>query len=216
MKKIILLFILSLSFFQYANALEKNELEGLRVLDTKEIVSVDGKTNIKQFFWQKCPHCYNLEPSLEEWLAQNKDNVNFEKIPVAWSETHIKDGDYYLIAQILSKQGKIKDLNKFSNDLFKLVFVEKLPLNDSNVGVIFSQHGVESSQWKSIQKSFFLKAEENRVKIDTKKYGIVGVPAFVVDGKYYTDISEAQGVNNLYKTLDEIVKINKEKFENKE
>lgn len=216
MKKIILSLILCLSFFQYANAIEKNDIKGAKQLETKEIVNVNGKTNIKQFFWQKCPHCYNLEPSLEAWLEKNKDDVVFEKIPVGWSETHIKDGDYYLIAQILEKQGKLKDLNKFSNELFQLVFVEKMPLTDGNVGMIFSQNGVESSQWKSIQKSFFLKAEENRVKMETKKYGIVGVPAFIIDGKYYTDISEAQGVNNLYTILDSFVKANKENFKNKE
>lgn len=210
MKKVFLTAALIIGFASSAFAIEKNEIQGIRVLDTKEISIVDGKTHIKEFYWQKCPHCYHLEGPLNDWIEKNKDNVVFEKIPVAWSESHIKDGDYYLVAQVLHKNGQLKNLKKFSDEVFKMVFVDKFPLTDENVNVIFKQNGVEESQWKSIKQSFYLKAEENRVKSETKKYGIVGVPAFVIDGKYYTDIGEAQGVNNLFSILDSFVKKNQE------
>ena len=42
---------------------------------------------IYEFFWYGCPHCFNLEPTMDRIEADLDDDVKIIKVPVALSPT---------------------------------------------------------------------------------------------------------------------------------
>jgi len=173
--------------------------------------SVDGKVTIQQFLWNKCIHCYKLEPYVDKWSEGKADYVTFEQIPVAWSESHLVDGSFYNYAKVLKRTGKINDkqLSEINYALFKLALEDRKELSAENAFPIFEPYGVKTAADLNAQlNSFVVASEKNKSKNLTKAYNISGVPVFVVSGKYLVSFStiEEATPDNLFSTLDRIAK----------
>lgn len=174
-----------------------------------EYKTVDGKVTIQQFFWNKCIHCYKLEPYVDKWAQEKADYINFEQIPVAWTDNHVTDGQFYNYAKVLKRTGKVTDkqLSEINYALFKVVLDDRKDLTSENVWTIFQPYGITSaSDLDTKVNSFVVASEKNKSKVLTKAYNIAGVPVFVVAGKYLVSFStiEEATPENLFKALDEI------------
>src|SRR2546421_1621492 len=55
-------------------------------LQPAQPVSEPGKIEVIEFFWYGCPHCYNLEPSLNAWLKKKPADVVFKRVHAIPSE----------------------------------------------------------------------------------------------------------------------------------
>jgi thiol:disulfide interchange protein DsbA len=44
-----------------------------------------GKVEVVEFFWYSCPHCFALEPLVEQWLARLPPDVSFRRAPAAFT-----------------------------------------------------------------------------------------------------------------------------------
>ncbi len=44
-----------------------------------------GKIEVIEFFWYGCPHCYNLEPTLEAWAKKLPADVALRLIPAVFN-----------------------------------------------------------------------------------------------------------------------------------
>lgn len=169
----------------------------------------DGKVKVQQFLWNECIHCYKLEPYVDQWNKVNADYIDFEQIPVAWSEKHIKDGSFYNYAKTLRKTGKIneQELVDINNELFKVGVVERKGLKSETVFPIFEKYGIKSADELDKAVNSFVTANEiSKSKKLTKDYEIEGVPVFVIAGKYlvsFQSIKEATPVE-LFSTIDRI------------
>ena len=174
-----------------------------------EYNTTDGKVTVQQFFWNKCIHCYKLEPYVDKWAQEKADYVTFEQVPVAWSENHIADGAFYNYAKVLKRTGKINDkqLSEINFALFKLALDDRKELSAENVFPIFEPYGIKTvSDLTAQTNSFVVASEKNKSKNLTKAYNISGVPVFVVAGKYLVSFStiEEATPDNLFGTLDKI------------
>lgn len=174
--------------------------------------NADGTVVVQQFLWNKCIHCYNLDPLVDKWEKEKANYVTFERIPVGWSEANLKDGSFYNYAKVLKKTGKVTDdeLAKINADLFKIVFVDGKELNAANALPVFTPYGVKTAEdLEKLTTSFVTSSEKNRSKTLTDKYGINGVPVFVVAGKYlvsFQSIGENPTPAKLFETLDRLAK----------
>lgn len=174
-----------------------------------EYNTVDGKVTVQQFFWNKCIHCYKLEPYVDKWAQEKADYVTFEQVPVAWSESHVADGAFYNYAKVLKRTGKIneKQLSEINYALFKIALDDRKELSAENVFPIFEPYGIKTASDLTAQvNSFVVASEKNKSKNLTKAYEIAGVPVFVVAGKYLVSFStiEEATPDNLFGTLDKI------------
>ena len=61
--------------------------EGREYTVLKEPVAVasSGKVEVIEFFGYWCPHCAAFEPTLDAWARKLPADVNFRRIPVAFS-----------------------------------------------------------------------------------------------------------------------------------
>jgi len=171
------------------------------------------KVLVQQFLWNKCIHCYNLEPYVAKWEQTKPSNIVFERIPVGWGPRHLDDGSYLNYAKVLEKTKQItpEQLDEINIRLFNLVFVGKQDLNPQTVFPIFESYKVVSTldEFKNNLKSFITSTERSKSEKLTKAYDISGVPVFIVDGKYIFGldmIKEGQGPEVIFDKINKYAK----------
>src|SRR3954470_1382237 len=54
-----------------------------------------GKTEVIEFFWYGCPHCYSLEPTLDTWLKKLALDTQFVRVPTIFNERWQLDATIY-------------------------------------------------------------------------------------------------------------------------
>lgn len=175
--------------------------------------NVAGKIVVQQFLWHKCIHCYKLEASVDKWTETKPDFIEFERIPVTWSTKNKEEAKFYNYAKTLNKTGKMtdKELNELNNDLFKITFEEEKDFTAENVYPLFKKYDIDSlATFEEAINSFSASGENLKSSNLTDKYGINGVPMFVVNGKYIVGFQTLKtgevNPENLFKTIEAIAK----------
>ncbi|MDT8404816.1 thiol:disulfide interchange protein DsbA/DsbL [Sulfuriflexus sp.] len=141
----------------------------------------ESKIEVVELFWYGCPHCYDFEPSLSKWTENKPDNVEFIRIPAVFRQNWMPHARAYYTAEALGV------LDKTHKAFFDAVHKEKQPLQtEKAIGDFFVKQGVKRDEFKRVWNSFVVQARLKRAVSMTKRYGITGVPAMVVNGKYRT------------------------------
>ena len=153
---------------------------------------------VVEIFGYTCPHCYHLEPSLHEWLETKPEDVHFERMPVVFNHPNwIFMGRVYYTAQELgvleqSHMAFFDALHKDKKELFTPEAIAKF----------FTQFGVEESKFMATFKSFKVDQLVRKASRMTRAYGVEGVPAIVVNGKYLTDVGMNGSRDKMWSTVN--------------
>lgn len=157
---------------------------------------------VQEFFSYGCPWCYKIEAPLQGWANTMGKSIQFERIPVVFKPSWELYAKAYYTAKTLALSDKLNPL------LFKAVQTDK-KLLDTNQTMInfFVAQGVD----KEIAKSAFENSPTIEMKVQTgmalmASYQINGVPAFVVNDKYKTDLQLAGSPERLMEILNYLAK----------
>lgn len=155
---------------------------------------------VVEVFWYGCPHCFHLEPTLEAWLKHKPANVTFVRMPAALNPSWEVLARAYYAAEDLGVVDKIHE------PLFKAIHEQHLPMNtDDDVVAFFAAHGVKEADARNAINSFSVATKVRRSKQMGERYGITGVPAVIVNGKYRTNVGMAGSAEALFKVVDFLV-----------
>ena len=152
---------------------------------TQPTTVAPGQIEVIEFFWYGCPHCFAYEPYVDAWLKHKPANVVFKLIPAAWPGGEHMDIDAraYFTAQALGLEPKIHD------PLFNAIHIQdqySLASSPSALQNFFAQYGVSKQQFNATWNSFGVNLKMNQALQTLTRYGIQGVPTFVVNGKWMT------------------------------
>jgi thiol:disulfide interchange protein DsbA len=90
--------------------------------------------------------------------------------------------------------------------MFKAMHVQRRKMKSvKEVKALFAQHGVSSEQFDNAFNSFAVDAKVRRTTDLTRRYGIEGVPALVINGKYVTDGVMAHGHDGMLQVTDYLI-----------
>jgi protein dithiol oxidoreductase (disulfide-forming) len=160
----------------------------------------EGKVEVVEFFWYGCPHCYNLEPKMEAWLKKKPDNVVFKRVPSPLNPSWTVHAQFYYAAEAL---GVIDQLHK---PLFDAMHREKRKLFDKNSLIDFAvEHGVDRQKFTDAWNSFGVYVKVQQARKLGQRYGLDGVPAIGINGKYMTSGSLAGTYSHMFEIVDELV-----------
>jgi len=160
-----------------------------------------SKVEVIEFFWYGCPHCYRFDPYLEKWLKNKPDKVVFKRQPVIFGPHWEPHARAYFTAQALGV------LDKVHKDMFDAMHKEKKRLtSEEELAEFFAAHGVDKKTFRSTFHSFSVDMKVRQAESIPADYGITGVPAIVVDGKYLISGRTAKGFDGMIKVMDERVK----------
>ncbi len=196
---------LIMMFVFLSTASARNYDEGIEYKRLKTAVPTQvgaGKIEVVELFWYGCPHCFRLEPELNKWLKSKPKNVEFTRIPAIFNKTWALHAKAYYTADFLGIMDKIH------KPFFDAIHLKKQGLNTAAaVKKFFIQHGASEKDFDGVFNSFAVDAKVRRAKELSSRYGISGVPALVVNGKYLTDGPMAGGRKGMIEVLNHLIKM---------
>ena len=178
----------------------------VRLVPTQPTLGSADKIEVAEFFWYGCPHCYDMEPYINEWAENRDPNIRFVRIPALWNALYRLHGQLYYTEEVLVRNGVIKDPNGFREAVFQEYHRRGNRLTtEASIQKLFARFDVSAEQFKSTWDSFEVN-QKLRVADDlVRRYSISSVPSIVVNGKYRTTATEAGGsYNKLMELIDEL------------
>jgi thiol:disulfide interchange protein DsbA len=158
------------------------------------------KIEVVELFWYGCPHCFDLEPAINKWLASKPDDVEFVRIPAILGQRWELLARAYYTAELLGVVDRIHE------PLFRAIHEEdaRFPDEDS-LEEFFVAQGVDREDFRNTFNSFAVATRLNNARLMTMRYNIEGVPAIVVNGKFRTSASLAGSNEEMLKVTEYLV-----------
>jgi len=199
LKKLTQTSLLILLFF--CSFMLKAEQTGYETLSSPQPTQNPAKIEVIEFFWYGCPHCYSFEPLLEKWAKSLPKNVEFIRQPAAFNELWSKHAKAYYTAEALGV------VDKIHADFFDAVQNKKEKLDtEEALAKFFSAHGVNESQFHEAYNSFVVDAKMRQAPLMAARYGITGVPAIIINGKYKTNGTLAGSHEKMIEVMNKLIK----------
>ncbi len=198
MKKL-MLWLAMLVFVMPVSAAPKEDMQ-YETLGNPQPTQAADKIEVVELFWYGCPHCFQLEPVVAKWLETKPADVDFIRIPAVLGPSWELLARGYYTAELLGV------LDKIHNPLFEYIHVQRKRI--TSVGQLkdfFKKAGISEKDFEATFGSFAVITKTNRAKQAHIRYGISGVPAVIVNGKYRTTANLAGGNQKLITVVDELI-----------
>ncbi len=180
-KKLLAALLSGLVMLATVPSIAKSFEEGLQYvpIQPQPAVGTGNEVEVVEFFWYGCPHCRDFEPTVSQWAQSLPANVKFSQVPVMFG------GAADLHAQMYYALESMGELQRLHEKLFHAMHVQKLKLRSlAEIEAFLQENGVDIEQFSRTMNSFAVAAKVNRARALMRRYGIRGVPALVVDGRY--------------------------------
>ena len=189
-----------LALLAAANSAAEEFVVGQHYQEVKPAVATStaaDKVEVLELFWYGCPHCYAFEPQLQEWLKNKADYIEFVRVPAVFAQNWEVHARAFYAAQQLGV------LDKLNGPVFDAIHKEDRKLgSQEEVTQFFADKGVSAEDFKKAYNSFGVDTKTRRAIALTREYGITGVPALIVNGKYRSSAQEAGDFATLLKLVD--------------
>ena len=163
-------------------------------------VATGKKVEVLEFFWYRCPHCFQLEPALNTWLKKLPKDAQVRRVPAVFRD------DWAPAAKTYYTLEQMGLLDRLHNKVFDAYHIENINLNDPAVlGGWVAKQGVDRKKFEAIYNAFSTQSKTLQGGKLATAYAITGVPAFIIDGKYTTSMSMAQSESRLFEILDQLI-----------
>ena len=155
---------------------------------------------IYEFFWYGCPHCYNLEPTMDRIEADLEKDTKVVKLPVALRDSWIPHAKLYYALKQMDK------IDQLHNLIFEEIHLEDNRLNTEQQMIDFlGKHGIDTDKFMEKYNSFGTEARIKKASNLAKKYQIDSVPTIIINGKFLTSGSYVSSYDELYSVVNLLV-----------
>ncbi|MEY4211624.1 MAG: hypothetical protein RLZ92_2005 [Pseudomonadota bacterium] len=173
---------------------------GYEEISPAQPVQNPDKIEVIEFFWYGCPHCYSLEPAMQAWLKTKPANVEFIRQPAVFSDVWGKHAKAYYVAEALDV------VEKVHADFFDAIQNKKQKLvTEDDLAKFFAAHGVKDEDFRAAYSSFLVDSKMRQAEAIAGRYGITGVPALIVNGKYKVTASTAKSQENMINVTNQLI-----------
>ena len=150
-----------------------------RILDKPVAVDDPSKIEVREFFFYGCPHCYDTEALVEQWLVGKPADINFVRSPVLFINGAEPLARAFYVAQ---SKGIFEQIHK---PIFDAIHKHREPLfTVPALTNFFRKYGVEPKEFNELYASFGVSTRIRQADAVSRESKITGVPAFTVNGKY--------------------------------
>lgn len=180
MKRLILAFVTFFTLIAQP-AVAQGLVEGKHFvrLQMPQPTEIAGKVDVIEFFWYGCPHCAELHPLLKSWAKKLPADVSFRRVPAIFRDSWVPGARTFYALEAMGQ------LEKMDDALFHAIHKERINLTDEKI--LFDwmgKQGVDRQKFIDMYKSFGVDGKVRKAAEMSQEYGISGVPAMIVGGKY--------------------------------
>lgn len=192
-KNFIILSFLILLMNSFAHAQKYVQISTEKQQDSKDII-------IYEFFWYGCPHCFNLEPTMDRIQADLEKDTKIMKIPVALRESWVAHAKLYYALEQMEK------IDELHNLIFEEIHIENNRLvTEEQIVRFIGQHGIDTTKFIEKFNSFGTEARIKKASNLARKYQINSVPTIIINGRYLTSGSYVSSYDELYSVVNLLI-----------
>lgn len=176
-------------------------VEGREYTSLKDPVAVAGsKVEVLEFFGYWCPHCAAFEPVLDAWERKLPADVNFRRVPIAFSAPQ---ESYQKLYFAIEAMGKIHELH---GKIYTAMHVQRQRLDkDAEIIALANANGVDGAKLIETMKSFSVATKVNQARQLSQRFRIDSVPTVAVHGRYITSVSQAGSAERVLQVMDALI-----------
>lgn len=163
-----------------------------------------SKIEVVEVFWYGCPHCYHMDPLLNEWVKKLPEDVVFKRIPglphpqwepmakayYAMEDLGLLDQYHTALFEAIHGEGGFKGIAK--SDKVAIAWLTKIS-------------GLSEEKVKAAFYSFSMKNRLNQARNFFRASGATGVPSLVINGQYITSSTMAHSNEQALVVADYII-----------
>jgi thiol:disulfide interchange protein DsbA len=158
------------------------------------------KVEVVEFFWYGCPHCYTIEPLVEQWKKTLPQDTAFRPLPAVFNARWGHDAAIFYTFEALGV------LDKLHRPLFDAIHRDHLRTDDAKaLAEWVKTQGIDAKKFEDTMKSFSVQAKVRRAAQLTAAYKIDGTPAFAVAGRYTVSAEQGGSREGMLKTVSYLV-----------
>jgi protein dithiol oxidoreductase (disulfide-forming) len=164
--------------------------------------SEPSRIDVYEVFAYSCPHCFQFEPHLDQWLASKPADVNFLRMPHTLGNPagEVRNKAMYT-AHMLGA------FDKFHRALFGAIHGARRPMAtlEEVRGLFVDATGLSAAEFDGAYKGFAVDSRYRIAESTIRDMGITSVPTLVVDGKYFTSPRAGGGFTEMLAVADFLV-----------
>ena len=178
-----------------------------RVLSPAVPTSVaPGKVEVVEVFWYGCGHCYTLDPFLERWKKTKPAAAEFVRVPVTWHDSAKRHAKLYFTLQALKQDGRLHTkafdtIHRGGNPLVGRDDASSLAAQRDWA----KANGVDATAFTNTWNSMSVDVKVRQADDIVRRYRVEGTPAMIVNGKYFTDVGMAGGVEQMLALMNDMI-----------
>lgn len=162
-----------------------------------------GQVEVTEMFWYGCPHCYDLEPTINKFLAEKPANVTFQRVPATLSPRWAFHAKLFYVGQMLDPMGA----QNVHVKIFEALQKQRRRIDTDEALVrFFTDLGYTPDKINGALQSMEMNAMLARSNDIGKQSKADSVPVFIINGKYLTSPSMTGGEEQFINTVKSLVK----------
>ena len=189
---------------QLAMAQAEPYQEGVHYFKINQVPADNGSGTIEvtELFSYACSHCNTFEPYLESWNATKPDNVEFNRIGVAFGRKA-----WEMLARSYITAEMLGIAEQSHPAMMDAIWKERKQFRTlDELADFYTQFGVERSAFLANYQSFAADSQLRKSQRDIQLFGITGTPSMVVNRKYRVQSSKDVGdFNAMLDVVDYLV-----------
>jgi len=159
-----------------------------------------NKVEVVELFWYGCPHCFRVEPSVNAWKQSIADDVDFQQIPAVLGRAWEPHARAFWVAKAT---GVFEQMHQ---PFFNAIHLDKKRMvREGELKDFFANYGVSEKDFDLHYRGFATESRLKQTESRINAYGITGVPAFIVNGKYRVSASSAGGEQALFEVINFLI-----------
>lgn len=159
-----------------------------------------SKIEVVEAFWYGCGHCNHFEPTVNAWEMSIQADVDFRQVPAQFNRQWKIHAELFYLTKALKvhdkvHQGIFDSIHKQRKNLFK----------KSEQKAFLKQYGVSEADFDKYDDSFVVRRQVKMADQLIRSYGLSGVPAIIVNGKYMVNSSTAGGEEKIFGVVNYLI-----------
>jgi thiol:disulfide interchange protein DsbA len=178
--------------FLYSSGVAEGEFvagEHYQVLEDPARRRPGAPIQVQEFFSYGCVHCRNFDPLIEDWRASAPEDVEFERVPVAFSPPWV------LLARTYYALEELYILEANHDRVFRRIHDNGLMFQTpEDVAEFIDGHGATAEEFLAAMNSQTVRRRLRESDAAQRSVGIASVPTLVVAGKYVVSMDVGRKV----------------------
>ena len=156
-----------------------------------------GTVDVVEFFSYACPHCFELEPTLEAWLQRKPPEIRFRRSPVPFMFNHENFQRLYFALDALGQADAMQ------KKVFDAVHVEHQRLDKpDDITAFVAKSGIDARKFMAAFGAFGTGVKASQASALYGSSGADGVPTLMVQGRFLTSPAIARGEHKALATVE--------------